>query len=298
MRIETAIHQYTEFRLQEVSEATLKSYMVPLRYFALAHYDCELDNIQSNTVERYLNSAGKVGFWSQNNLSAWRTTLKTFFDFTNAKGWSDVQFVLVPKIKTRKKYPNIATNEDLILLIEEVKKQPNEAIRSRDLTLVYLLVETGIRRGEACGIRVNDIRMCDRGAVIRGAKASESQPYDMVHWSESFQIVLDNWIHIREEYDIHHEGSLFLCMSGARYGRPLQGYGLNKILQRYSEKMGKRITPHMIRHWKGRSITRQGGSSQDVMNILRHRDLRSSLIYTVEAGKERRDLYGKYHVII
>lgn len=305
MTFKQALDQYTQFRRQEISENSIKSYLVNLRYLILAYEwmaelqgkDSDISNITTEEIEAYLRVSQRLEFWDINHIYHWKISFKKFFDYTNAKGWTYITFALIPRIRMFKKYPKVATTEDIQALMQAIEKNSNTKNRIRDRSIMRMYVETGLRRDELLRITLSDLLPGSAGAIVRNGKAQYDLPWDRVHWSHQMTRELQEWLELRDRLHLDHD-YLFCSLGSTKFGKPMGSNGINKMFNRYSDLAGVHITPHMIRHWKGRSITRQNGSVYDVMNILRHKDMRSSRVYTMEAGQARRDLFEKYHVDI
>ena len=151
--------------------------------------------------------------------------------------------------------PRFIEHETVLDLLEAI---PSE----RDRLIVRVLYESGIRRSECAAIKITDLptrtevesqkqnsrlaKRCEfdvvgKGNCIRSVGIGWPLFFAIDRWRQRERAAILRKHQIDKEQD---HGYLFVN----QYGRPIQPVTLNHIFNRMSERVGFRVTPHMLRH--------------------------------------------------
>jgi integrase/recombinase XerD len=134
----------------------------------------------------------------------------------------------------------------------------------RDRLLVGLLYDTGMRIGQALGLRHEDvsvennvIRIIPRDDNANGARAKSDEPYPVF----PSPAILDLYItHVVEELNglaaEHLPDYVFVNLWEGEIGRPMTYAAALALFRRLSAKTGIRARPHMLRHTRATSWIR------------------------------------------
>ncbi|ACB75571.1 tyrosine-type recombinase/integrase [Opitutus terrae] len=142
-------------------------------------------------------------------------------------------------------------------------------VRARNQTIVRLLLETGIRRGELCKLRVEDVNLRDVMSASIAIVRNPDDPFDPRR-DEPQVKTLNRRIPLRGatkdlmfEYLLKHRG---LCrhpyfFTSSRGAVPLDVTAVNRIFTRIREASnafaGVELTPHIMRHTFEENLARQ-----------------------------------------
>jgi tyrosine recombinase XerC len=159
----------------------------------------------------------------------------------------------------------------------------------RDRALLELLYASGLRVSELVNMDVeqinlatNEIRVWGKGSkervVLIGAPAARA---------------LDNYISKgrRELLGDKKNHALFVN----RYGERLLARRVQKILEKYSRKIDKKVHPHVLRHTFATHLLDGGADLKVVQELLGHADLSSTQIYTHVTQSRARKIYLSAH---
>lgn len=115
---------------------------------------------------------------------------------------------------------------------------PNTVKGSRDLTLVCLALDTGLRASELCSLQVSKINLEERTlqAIIKGGQ------WGFAIFSEDTAAYITAWMQFREP--IAKCDNLFI---NSKTGEALTRNGLGSITKKWSKDLGWRISPHDLR---------------------------------------------------
>jgi site-specific recombinase XerD len=155
------------------------------------------------------------------------------------------------------------------------RKPVNEASReTRSSTAVRLMIATGIRVGELCKLRVDDVSPDGRSLRIHGKGARDRVAYVS---DADLRADLEKLVRWRRS-KAGAGGNLFLN----RRGLPMKPQSIRSELRRYSTKAGaaRRITPHMLRHTAATLLIERGVDIRFVQRLLGHSSIATTEIYT------------------
>jgi site-specific recombinase XerD len=134
-------------------------------------------------------------------------------------------------------------------------------ISRRDLAILSLMLDTGIRRGELAGLRVGDLNLAQMVAFVE-ASTSKSRRGRAVAYGPSTAKAITRYLRHPKAPHAPHE-----ALWRARTGLPLTGNEIYHTIRRRAEQAGLRVHPHQLRHvWASRMLA-AGHSEGDVMAL-------------------------------
>jgi integrase/recombinase XerC len=154
---------------------------------------------------------------------------------------------------------------------------------ARDLVLVRLLYDLGLRRGEAVALDLSDVDLQAGTVSILGKGRTEKETLTL---PDPTKAVLETWISLRGD----GAGPLFVNFDHARKGSRLTGRSVARIVARLGDKIGLKVRPHGLRHAAvTEALDVTAGDVRKVQRFSRHRDLRVLTLY----DDNRQDLGGE-----
>jgi site-specific recombinase XerD len=201
------------------------------------------------------------------------------------------------QLPRRKRLPRALSPPEVSSLLRGFAscKPASEASReTRSSTAVRLMIATGIRVGELCKLRVDDVSPDGRSFRIHGKGARDRVAYvsDVDLRSDLEKLV--RW----HRGNGSAGGNLFLN----RRALPMKPQSVRSELRRYSTKAGtaRRITPHMLRHTAATLLIERGVDIRFVQRLLGHSSIATTEIYThvsdeaLRTTLERADVLGSF----
>ncbi len=178
------------------------------------------------------------------------------------------------KLKEPRLLPKTLTKEQ----IEQVEAACNLL---RDRFLIRLLYETGMRVGQALGLRHEDVRSWDNEIRIvprqhntNGARAKTCRSYTL-HVPESLMTLYAQYlVHEFEEIDSDY---VFVNLRAGAVGRPLRYSAVADMFRRLSAKTGIAVHPHMLRHTHATDLFRSGWDAALVQRRLGHASVQTTI---------------------
>jgi site-specific recombinase XerD len=154
-------------------------------------------------------------------------------------------------------------------------------ISRRDLAILSLMLDTGLRRGELAGMQVRDLNLGQMVAFIE-ASTSKSRRGRAVAFGPSTAKAVTRYLrHPKAPRDVDQP------LWRARTGLPLTGNEIYHTVRRRAKQAGIKVHPHQMRHtWASRMLS-AGHSEGDVMTLggWSSRDMLSR--YGASAASER-----------
>jgi site-specific recombinase XerD len=235
----------------EVTTLTLKGYlseMVGARKLAIATVRRRLACLRAffkRTAERYRIS---------DPFSAWRL-----------------------KLPRRKRLPRALSRGEVSSLLSTSRNpnQPKRLIGDSALTIsIRLMISTGMRVGELCKLRIDDLSPDVSSVRIHGKGARDRVAYIAdARLREDLLLLVSH----RQKSGAECK-SLFLN----RMGKPMKPQSIRARLRRYAVSLGltRRVTPHMLRHTAATLLIETGVDIRFVQRLLGHSSIATTEIYT------------------
>jgi site-specific recombinase XerD len=158
---------------------------------------------------------------------------------------------------------------------------------ARDLAVVELLYGSGLRVGELCGLRPNDVDLAGRQVLVWGKGSKQRQ----VPMSEASADAVRSWVESGRGAFVTADtpaDALFLN----RRGRRLTPRDVRRILDR---RAASPTHPHALRHTFATHLLDGGADLRAVQELLGHEDLATTQLYTHVSKERLRTVYDATH---
>lgn len=145
----------------------------------------------------------------------------------------------------------------------------------RDQALVALMIWSGLREGEVCDLRVEDVEIGKRkGRVV--VRHGKGEKYREVPLNEKARRAVRAWLDVCVQ-----AGPLFVGKKGER----LQERGVQRRVAEIGRLAGVDVTPHQLRHTFAKRLLDKGGQLTEVKDLMGHARLETTARY-VKPGWE------------
>lgn len=256
------------------SENTIESYEQAVKqYYEFMNvngYNTEDDIISNSSWSNLIMFRNMLEEKQLNpyTINARLSGLKSFFNFlVYARIISENPMDTIEKVSTNsvEQSTDFLTHEEYIRLLNiigtklpNVKQDNFEYVSKRDLLMVGLVLQTGLRISEVLSLTVNQIDTENKRIRVLG----KGKKLRDVVFTDDVLMLLQDYTDVRNTLDIKDTDILFL----SRTGKKLSRQNINVNLKKYCERAGieKNITPHSLRHT---SITQMGESGMSVAKI-------------------------------
>lgn len=143
----------------------------------------------------------------------------------------------------------------------------------RDRAIVQLMLDTGLRAGEVCGLAVDDVDMALCELLVRAGKGDKDR---RVPFTIATKREVTAYLMRRPPCPPQWAGNLFLSARNAWSGKtrgPLTPSGLGQLWETLSRQAGvRKINPHSVRHLYGFKMLNDGVRLEVVSKLMGHAD--------------------------
>ena len=233
------------------------------------------------TVNRHL--AGVFGFYEHKarsgvdlatNLVAWRRVSRGHYKpFLHHVSKGKPIPTRPIKLAVPRRRPRTLDAEQVVAVLAACE-------RLRDRFLMALLAETGIRIGQALGLRHCDfvsrsreMHIVPRNDNANGARA-KVRVTAVVPVSTPLVRLYSEYMHV--EYGELDSDYVFVNLWGGRRGAPMSYPTVDKLVGRIRARTGVEFTAHMLRHTHATDLVRRGVPIEIVAQLLTHRSSRTT----------------------
>ena len=151
-----------------------------------------------------------------------------------------------------------------------------EKTKFRDIAILTLMLNTGIRVSECNGLDLNDVDLnANTLTIVRKGGVQDLLYFgDPVHDAISDHLELERkGIQVREG----HEKAMFLSLQGKR----ISVDAIENLVKKYAKIAvpNKKITPHKLRSTYGTALYRETGDIRLVADVLGHENINTTIDY-------------------
>jgi site-specific recombinase XerD len=192
------------------------------------------------------------------------------------------------KSRSRHKVPVFLTREEALRLIQAVNtyhqtknsKSP-EWMEARDLAIILLFLNTGMRVSELIGLNLNSLQT--DGHITRIIIIGKGGKERILKLNEKAVEALTRYLALRpgDKTPPEHRDALFLNKNYQRLSRK----GVSEIIKKYVRQANlppkaASISPHKLRHTLATLLLSNGENIRVVQEILGHSSIQTTQIYT------------------
>ena len=144
----------------------------------------------------------------------------------------------------------------------------------RDLALVGLMLQDGLRSGEALALQVTDVRLTEAQILVCG----KGHKPRLLPLPQDIGEVLQKYLWL--ERPPTPSPALFVCLKGRGRGTALSPAGLRSLF-RYHRRTSevRQANPHRFRHTFGADMVRAGVSLPALQHLMGHAQIRTTMLY-------------------
>lgn len=278
---------------RNASELTLKSYSEDFNSL-FDYLRDRVGDISSPAQLEMSTLRGYVAYLHECNYA--RTTiarrlacLRSFLKYCQREGLiatNPAKALRTPR--TGRKLPHFLTTEQIVTLLEAPPANEPEGLRDR--ALLEVMYSAGLRVAELVGLNVDS---WDRyGNVLRVFGKGKKERIAPV--GKFAAAALERWLEVREPADIADaQQAMFLN----RFGTRLTTRSVGRMIEKYLKETGlSRLTsPHTLRHTFATHLLDGGADLRSVQEMLGHKSLTTTQIYTHVSTQRLKDVYETAH---
>lgn len=245
-------------------------------------------NINSQQIQQWtlLLMSTKI---SARSLSRKISTLKSFWKFLLVRGLATQDPTLKISIpKTKKPIPAFFKEKEMNSALDN-KFNPNDFETTRDLLIISIFYQTGIRLAELISIEDKDIDLINGNLRVTGKRNKQR----IIPISNSLCKEISEYIELRNNKLEILSVNLFLRENGQKL-YPKLIYNIVHNTMSEVSSLHKR-SPHVLRHTFATSILNGGADINAVKDLLGHSSLAATQVYTHTSFEELNNIYKHAH---
>lgn len=259
--LSTTIHHFLEERsAARYSPNTLRGYRVTFDKFLACVGDVSLAEISRADVVAFLNAQKGV---SAKTLRNYHADLSALWQWALERGDCSenvVRSIRTPVVEKKDILP--FERIEILAMLEIASQSPNPVVALRNQAILYLLLDSGIRASELCGLKIRDINKVTRHVMVFGKGKKErkipisSLTLEKIEAYVSARSQKSEWLFTTTE------------------NHPINRIRLGDIVEEIGKQAGiNRAYPHRFRHTFAIQFLRNGGSIYSLQRILGHTTL-------------------------
>ena len=275
---------------KKVAKNTLQSYTRDIKQFSdyIESKKIDVSSVSKADVSDYV-SYMQIEGKAASSVSRSLASVRALYGYLLLKGnVSEDPTYKLKTPKSEKKLPQILTTDEVDTLLRCPDKTSSKGVR--DKAMLELLYATGIKVSELIALNLSDVDL-DVGflkcmsesdlRIIPLGKTAIKALKDYITSSRTLMIALPE------------ENALFVNCNGSRMTR--QGFW--KLIKSYASLAGinKDITPHTLRHSFAAHLLENGADLASIQEMLGHKDIVSTQVYTKLMKNHIREVYNKAH---
>ena len=293
--MQTAIARFLRYLTVErnASPLTIKSYREDL--VTLADYlqqsrgsTLAPAEIGPSELREYVAAMHEAGY-AKTSVSRRLASMRSFFRFAQREGLS-ANNPAKPLRNPRpdRKLPHFLTTDEVSRLLEAPAATSSQGLRDR--AILETMYSAGLRVSEAVGLNDQDIDWEGQVVRIRGkGKRERLAPVG------SFATrALRRWLEVRKSKDTSSAAKPTFTN---RFGNRLTTRSVGRMLEKHIQSTGldTRTSPHTLRHSFATHLLDRGADIRSVQELLGHKSLVTTQIYTHVSTTGLREVYERAH---
>jgi integrase/recombinase XerC len=280
---------------RNASELTVKSYREDL--IDLAEYlveqlgsDIDPDGVTPRDLRGYAAALHEAGY-ARTSISRKLASLRSFYRFAQQRQLAKTNPAKpLRNPREQRRLPHFLTNDEVGQLLDAPPKR--DMLGMRDAAILETMYSAGLRVSEVVGLNDGDIDLQEGVARVRGKGRKERlSPVG------SFAVAaLRRYLGVRvlaSEEPKGREAPVFVN----RFGNRLTTRSVARMLEKYITQTGldSRTTPHTLRHSFATHLLDRGADIRSVQELLGHKSLVTTQIYTHLSTANLREVYLRAH---
>lgn len=210
----------------------------------------------------------------------------------------DIETLPSSKIKLAKQKPDETISfldvHDIARMVEIPDVHTPKGLRDR--TIMELFFSSGMRISELTALNQDQLTMLQDNATNRTYELS------IVGKGKHIRTIFispraADWIrrYLKERHDV--EKPLFTNLTKNGESKRLSPRAIQMMIKRCAMMAGvsKRVTPHTLRHTYATDLLDHGADLRSVQELLGHKNVATTQIYTHVTNKRLRDIHEKFH---
>lgn len=275
--------------VRKYSLNTINSYISDINIFLeyLHIQKLNYNDVNHEVIRSYLKYLDEKKY-KNSSINRILSSLNDYYNYlTKCKVTKYNYFEDINRPRKEKRLPNFINYSEYMSLLAIVEKEENEFLKARNLLLLEILFDTGLRVSEAVNVEINNINKKEQSIKVLGKGNKER----IVYYGDYAKNYLEDYLNLRRNINIVDKDYLFLNKNYTRLTRR----GVEYLISDISKKalLRQKISPHTLRHSFATEMLNNGCDIRSVQELLGHKSLSTTGIYTHVTNEVVRQEYLK-----
>lgn len=270
---------------RNLSGNTLAAYSEDLKKFSgfLREKGYTLNQISDGEITGFILSLKKRGL-SSATIVRILSSVRNFYKFLSAHELIKKTSLVIESPKIQRDLPDILSKEEVSHIINSAF---SKGYKMRDIAIIELIYGAGLRVSEITALKLEDISFESSSLRITGKGNRERIAFLNKNSLEALKKYMEERTGKKKSGVSSY---LFINNKGSRISRQ----SIWKIIKKVSA-IGRNVSPHTYRHSFATHLLEAGLDLRIVQELLGHKTLATTEIYTHINKKQIKSVYKKFH---
>jgi integrase/recombinase XerD len=274
---------------RRLSENTVRAYVLDLEQydrFLVARKVADIAAIRPRDVEEYAAGRG----WAASTVARKIAALRAFHEFLRRRGAAGENPALqVASPRRSRPLPDVLDARQVEAILAAPRGETPAA--TRDRAMLEVAYATGLRATELVRLRIEEIDLEERLIRCTGKRSRER----IVPYGAKAHGALVRYLEGARPLFLRDRGERAVFLT--RFGRSFTRMGYWKLLRGYARAAGidQPVSPHTLRHSCATHLLEGGCDLRVVQEILGHRSIETTQIYTHLDRSYLREVHSRFH---
>jgi integrase/recombinase XerC len=251
----------------------------------------DLARVDHRTLRSFLANQQTRGY-ARATVARRSACLRAFFHFLTESDVlaCDPSTTLTFPVKGRK-LPRFLSEPEARALTEGTSESSDLYLRDR--AIIELLYATGMRVGELCSLRLDDVDL-DAGVIRVVGKGNRER---VVLAGRPAVDALDEYLQNVRPVLARKQGYRGEAVFLGKRGSPIDPRQVRRVVDREARALvgGEGLSPHALRHTFATHLLAHGADLRSVQELLGHKNVATTQVYTHLTRADVRKAYDKSH---
>lgn len=247
------------------SKRTIKYYREIIEKFVYS-FDDSIRHISTDNIRNYLSEYKKDSNCNSVTIDNLRRVLSSFFSWLE-----DEDYIIKSPVRRIHRIKTVQTVKETFT-DENIEKMRDECSNIRNLSMIELLISTGMRVGELVNLNIQDVSFEERSCIVLGKGNKQRE----VYFDARTKIHLLQYLNTRND----NSNALFVSMKKP-YNR-LSISGIELIIRKLGlDTEISKVHPHKFRRTLATMAIDKGMPIEQVQKLLGHVKIETTLHYAM-----------------
>lgn len=252
-------------QIEGCSDRTIKYYKEIIDKFNDS-FDKSIKKITTEEIRSYLSNYKKMSTCGSTTIDNIRRVLSSFFSWLE-----DEDYIIKSPIRRIHRIKTPTTVKE-VLTDENLEKLRDECENIRDLSLIELLISTGMRVGELVNLNISNLNFEDRSCIVLGKGNKEREVY----------FDAKTKLHLKEYISKRNDNNDALFVSLREPHQRLSISGIELIVRNLGVNTNiNKVHPHKFRRTLATMAIDKGMPVEQVQKLLGHVKIETTMHYAM-----------------